>query len=60
MHRQVLELRTKVFGKGHPDTISRMSNLALVVRSQGEYDEAEKMALTDAGVDGENSGKKVS
>ena len=32
-----------VLGKEHPDTLASMNNLALVLRSQGKYEEAERM-----------------
>ena len=43
MHRQVLDLRTEVLGAKHPSTLTSMNNLALVLRSQGKYEEAEAM-----------------
>jgi tetratricopeptide (TPR) repeat protein len=43
MHRQTLELKEKVLGQEHPSTLSSMNNLALVLRSQGKYKEAETM-----------------
>jgi tetratricopeptide (TPR) repeat protein len=33
----------KVLGTGHPDTLTSVSNLALVLRDQGKYKEAEEM-----------------
>ncbi|GFR47385.1 hypothetical protein Agub_g9100 [Astrephomene gubernaculifera] len=42
-HRRALELRTKVLGAEHPDTISSISNLASCIYSQGKYSEAEPM-----------------
>jgi hypothetical protein len=32
-----------VLGKEHPDTLTRMNNLALVLGKQGKYEEAEAM-----------------
>ena len=43
MHRQTLELREKVLGQEHPDTLTSMNNLAMVLSSQGKYEEAEEM-----------------
>ncbi|KAF1954477.1 kinesin light chain [Byssothecium circinans] len=40
---QVLERREKVLGKGHPDTLASMNNLALVLVNQGKYAEAKAM-----------------
>ncbi|GFR42040.1 hypothetical protein Agub_g2856 [Astrephomene gubernaculifera] len=42
-HQQALELRTKVLGEEHPDTISSISNLASCINAQGKYSEAEPM-----------------
>ena len=39
--RQALALSEKVLGKEHPNTLSSMNNLALLLMSQGKYDEAE-------------------
>jgi Flp pilus assembly protein TadD len=36
-------LREKVLGVDYPSTLDSMNNLALVLRHQGKYDEAEKM-----------------
>jgi tetratricopeptide (TPR) repeat protein len=43
MHRQTLELREKVLGEDHLDTLASMNNLASVLNSQGKYKEAEQM-----------------
>jgi tetratricopeptide (TPR) repeat protein len=43
MNLQALERREKELGKLHPDTLTSVSNLALVLQDQGKYDEAEKM-----------------
>jgi hypothetical protein len=43
MHRQTLELRTKVLGLEHPYTLTSMSQLARVLSRQGKYVEAEQM-----------------
>ena len=38
-----LEAREKVLGREHLDTLTSMNNLALVLNSQGKYEEAEAM-----------------
>jgi hypothetical protein len=43
MNRQMLARREKVLGPEHPSTLTSMSNLALVLDSQGKYEEAESM-----------------
>ena len=43
MHQQTLQLREKVLGQEHPDTLGSMNNLAIVLDSQGKYEEAKKM-----------------
>ncbi|KAK3341084.1 hypothetical protein B0T25DRAFT_329824 [Lasiosphaeria hispida] len=43
MHQQALQLSEKVSGQEHPDTLTSMNNLALVLRGQGKYQEAEQM-----------------
>ena len=43
MHRQTLELREKVLGPEHPDTLTSMNNLAEVLTDQGKYEAAEEM-----------------
>jgi tetratricopeptide (TPR) repeat protein len=43
MYRQTLELGEKVLGLEHPDTLTSMNNLAVVLRSQGKYAEAKQM-----------------
>ena len=43
MHRQTLATREKVLGREHPDTLTSMNNLALVLNRQGKYEEAEAM-----------------
>jgi tetratricopeptide (TPR) repeat protein len=42
-HGQALSLRRKRLGREHPSTLTSMSNLALVLESQGKYEEAEAM-----------------
>jgi hypothetical protein len=41
MGRQVLKSREKVLGPEHPDTLTSINNLAIVLRIQGKYEEAE-------------------
>ncbi|KAK8142845.1 hypothetical protein G3M48_008093 [Beauveria asiatica] len=43
MHRKALELRTKVLGVEHPDTLTNMSNIAHALEGQGQYTAAETM-----------------
>ena len=43
MHRQTLELREKVLGKEHPNTLTSMNNLANVLQRMKKYEEAEQM-----------------
>ncbi|KAK7994247.1 kinesin light chain [Apiospora marii] len=43
MHRETLALRETVLGRGHPDRLGSMNNLANVLDSQGKYSEAEEM-----------------
>jgi hypothetical protein len=43
MNRRALAGREKVLGVEHPDTLTSVSNLALVLRYQGKYETAEEM-----------------
>ncbi|EED14425.1 kinesin light chain, putative [Talaromyces stipitatus ATCC 10500] len=43
MHRRALEARERVLGPEHPDTLTSVSNLGLVLYRQGKYEEAEAM-----------------
>ncbi|KAI4125120.1 MAG: hypothetical protein LQ338_004448, partial [Usnochroma carphineum] len=43
MHREALEGSEKAFGKGHPDTLTSVSNLALGLHYQGKYAAAEEL-----------------
>ena len=45
MDQEVLEGSEKVLGEEHPNTLTTMSNLALVLRYQGKFEAAEKMNL---------------
>ncbi|MCJ1306925.1 hypothetical protein MMC25_000569 [Agyrium rufum] len=40
---QILETKTRVLGKEHPDTTASMNSLALILRSQGQWKEAENL-----------------
>ncbi|KAK3363512.1 hypothetical protein B0T25DRAFT_436789, partial [Lasiosphaeria hispida] len=42
---QVMEMRKKVLGDEHPDTMGSMSNLALTYQSQGRWKEAETLQV---------------
>ncbi len=42
-HELALELRTRVLGPEHPDTLTSMNDLGLVLRKQGLLDDAEKL-----------------
>ncbi|KAF1971389.1 hypothetical protein BU23DRAFT_600259 [Bimuria novae-zelandiae CBS 107.79] len=42
-YRRALEGSEKQLGVQHPDTLTSVSNLALVLRAQGKYDEAENL-----------------
>jgi tetratricopeptide (TPR) repeat protein len=42
-YRQAVSSRREVLGHKHPDTLTSMSNLALVLDRQGKYEEAEAM-----------------
>ena len=39
--RETLQLREKVLGKEHPDTLTTMNQFAGLLKSQGKYDAAE-------------------
>ena len=43
MHRDTLALREEVLGCEHPETLTSTNNLALVLDSQGKYDEVESV-----------------
>ena len=43
MAQKSLVLREKALGPEHPDTLTSMDNLALVLRRQGKYEAAEEM-----------------
>ena len=43
MNRQALDSREKVLGKEHPNTLTSVDNLAIVLQRQGKYEEAEQM-----------------
>jgi len=50
MYREVVEVRERVQGKEHPDTLTSMNNLATVLSDQGKYLEAEQMYREVVGV----------
>jgi len=41
MHRRALKGRENVLGPEHPDTLSSVNNLGMVLKTQGKYEEAE-------------------
>jgi hypothetical protein len=43
MNRRVLEGREKALGKEHPDTLTSVNNLAVVLQDQRKYKQAEEM-----------------
>ena len=43
MHRRTLELTERLLGKEHPDTLTSMNTLALVLSDQGKHKQAEEM-----------------
>jgi len=45
LHLQTLELRKRVLGEEHPDTLMSADNLAMIYGAQGRYDEAEPLNL---------------
>ena len=42
---QVMDMRKKLLGAEHPDTLTSMGNLASTHRNQGRWNEAEKLFL---------------
>jgi hypothetical protein len=50
MHRQALGLKDTVLGKEHPSTLTSISNLATVLRDQGNYKQAEEMHRQELGL----------
>ena len=44
---QVMESRKRVLGSKHPNTLTSVSHLGLVLESQGKYEEAEAMHRQD-------------
>ena len=42
---QAIEIRKRVFGAEHPDTLSSIANLALTYRNQGQQKEAEELEV---------------
>src|SRR5436309_15314421 len=45
MDVQVMEMRKRVLGAEHPDTLTSMGNLASTYRNQGRWKEAEELEL---------------
>jgi hypothetical protein len=43
MHRRALEVREKMLGPEHPDTLTSADNLGSILERQGKYEEAEAM-----------------
>ena len=43
LREQVLDMRTKLLGAEHPDTLTSMSDLAMTYSSQGKWNEAEQL-----------------
>ena len=43
MYKMVLEHREKLLGPKHPDTLTSINNLGLILDQQGKYKEAEAM-----------------
>jgi len=43
MYQEVTEVRERVLGKEHPDTLTSMNNLATMLSDQRRYKEAEKI-----------------
>jgi Tetratricopeptide repeat len=40
---QVIDIRKKLLGEEHPDTLSSMENLASTYRNQGRWNDAEQL-----------------
>jgi tetratricopeptide (TPR) repeat protein len=49
-YQHTLDLRKKVLGEEHPDTLASMNNLAIVLQQQEKYKEAEKMHRQELGL----------
>ncbi|KAK5268335.1 hypothetical protein LTR40_014288, partial [Exophiala xenobiotica] len=43
LYWETLQLREKILGKDHPDTLISMNNLARLLESQGKYNTAEPL-----------------
>ena len=43
MNQRALERSEKALGKGHPDTLHSVSTLAVILRYQEKYQEAERL-----------------
>ena len=42
---QVMDMRKKVLGADHPETLTSMGNLAVTYRNQGRWNEAEQLEI---------------
>ena len=45
LETQVMDMRKKLLGAEHPDTLSSMANLALTYRNKGRWNEAEQLQV---------------
>jgi Tetratricopeptide repeat len=45
MHQEVVEVTERVLGKEHPDTLTRMNNLASVLSDQRQYEKAAEIQV---------------
>jgi hypothetical protein len=50
MHRWALEARGKVLGRKHPEDLTSVNNLGLVLDNRGKHQEAETMHRRALGV----------
>jgi hypothetical protein len=48
MHRQTLKLGEQVLGREHPEALTSMNNLAIVLSEQGKYEQAEEVRRRSA------------
>ena len=58
LYKEALQVREKVLGKEHPDTLTSMNNLAALYESQGRYGEAEPLLKEALQVLGEVLGEE--
>jgi tetratricopeptide (TPR) repeat protein len=52
---QVLDMRSRLLGEEHPDTISAMNNLANTYESLEKYEDAEKLKIQVLDIEAEKS-----